>query len=76
MSIDGATHLEEVQRQAWEKLAGQVGFAPRFLDQRVVPFVDGVVEAATRLAGESEHEEPPPREIAKAVQARAERFRP
>jgi serine/threonine-protein kinase HipA len=76
MSIDGATHLGDVERKAWEELAGQVGFASRFLDQRMAPFVDEVVEAATRMEGESEYAEPPVQPIAKAIKARAERFRP
>jgi len=76
MSIDGATHLEQVDRKAWEKLADQVGFASRFLDQRTVPFVEVVAAAAARLASEGEHAEPPAQEIAKAIHARAERFWP
>lgn len=76
MSIDGATHLEEVNRQAWEKLADQVGFAARFFDRRTVPFVAVVAEAAARLASEGEHAEPPVQKIAKAIQARTERFQP
>jgi serine/threonine-protein kinase HipA len=76
MSIDGATHLEEVDMRAWEKLADEVGFAPRFLDQRMTPFVEEVAEAASRLADEREYAEPQAQRIAKAVQDRAERFRP
>lgn len=75
MSIDGATHLGDVDRKAWEKLAGQVGFASRFLDQRMDPFVDWVAEAAARLAGESEHSDPQAQKIAKAVQDRVEQIR-
>jgi serine/threonine-protein kinase HipA len=54
MSVDGATHLEEVDDQAWAKLAGQVGFAPRFLGERVLPFVREVRDAADRLLEEDE----------------------
>ncbi len=76
MSIDGATHLEEVDRRAWAQLAGRVGFAPRFLDQRMVPFVQLVTEAAARLAREDEYAEAPVGEIVSAMQKRAERLQP
>jgi serine/threonine-protein kinase HipA len=74
MSIDGATHLEEVDRRAWAQLADQVGFASRFLDQRMFPFVQQVTETAARLADEGEYAEAPVGEIVSAVQKRAERF--
>ncbi len=76
MSIDGATHLGEVDRRAWERLADQVGFAPRFLDRRMVPFVEETVAAAPRLAGEDEYADAAVETIAKAAQGRAEWFRP
>jgi serine/threonine-protein kinase HipA len=74
MSIDGATHLEEVDQRAWAQLADQVGFASRVLDQRMFPFVRQVTETATRLADEGEYAEAPVGEIVSAVQKRAERF--
>lgn len=73
MSIGGATHIDGVDRKAWENLADQVGFAPRFLDQRTVPFVERVAEVA--MASEDEHPEASAQEIAKAIQDRAGRFR-
>jgi serine/threonine-protein kinase HipA len=75
MSIDGATHLEEVDRKAWEKLADDVGFAPRFLAQRTLPFVEEVVETAVRLAAEREYGEEIVEEIVRAIQERAKWFR-
>jgi serine/threonine-protein kinase HipA len=75
MSIDGATHLDDVDRPAWAKLAGEVGFAPRFLEQRTLPFVERVSEVAARLSDESEHAGAPVKEIVSAIQKRAERFR-
>ena len=55
MSIDGATHLEEVSTAAWARLAGDVGFAPRFLAQRMEPFVERVLDAVTDLSKRREH---------------------
>jgi serine/threonine-protein kinase HipA len=75
MSIDGATHLEEVDGSAWAKLAEEVGFAPRFLEQRTLPFVERVSEAAARLSSEREHADAPVKEIVSAIRTRAERFR-
>jgi serine/threonine-protein kinase HipA len=75
MSIDGATHLDDVDRTAWAKLAGEVGFAPRFLEQRTLPFVERVSEVAARLSDESEHADAPVKEIVSAIQKRAQRFR-
>jgi serine/threonine-protein kinase HipA len=71
MSIDGATHLEEVDAHAWARLAGEVGFAPRFLTQRVEPFVDRVLEAAEDLAGQSQHGDPIVGEILAGIRSRA-----
>jgi serine/threonine-protein kinase HipA len=75
MSIDGATHLEEVATKAWQRLAEEVGFAPRFLRQRMEPFVAQVLEAATDLAAQDQHSGPVAETIAVGIQKRAERFR-
>lgn len=74
MPIDGATHLGEVDWQAWLQLASQVGFAPRFLEQRMLPFLARVTEAAMRLADEGEYSEAPVKELADALQERAKQF--
>lgn len=71
MSIDGATHLEEVDAHAWARLAGEVGFAPRFLSQRVEPFVGRVLEAAEDLAGQDQHGDPIVGEILAGIRSRA-----
>lgn len=75
MSIDGAADLEEVNREAWKKLAAQVGFAPRFLEERILPFVARVTEEAARLAETEEHAGALVKEIAGGILGRAERFR-
>jgi len=74
MSIDGATHLEDVAAVAWARLAESAGVAPRFLAQRVAPFVEHVVEAAEGLAERQEHAESPVEEIVDGIRERGERF--
>jgi serine/threonine-protein kinase HipA len=74
MSIDGAKHLAEVDLLAWRQLAGEIGFAPRFLDQRMAPFVAQVRDALPELASEPEHADPIVREIAIGIAERAERL--
>jgi serine/threonine-protein kinase HipA len=74
MSIDGATTLEEVRPGAWKQLAGEVGFAPRFLEQRVEPFLARVLEAAAELAGQGEHADPVVEPIVAGIRERAECF--
>lgn len=49
MSIDGATMLEDVDIEAWEQLAREVRFAPRFLSQRMQPFVIKVLKACEEM---------------------------
>ncbi len=74
MSIDGATQLEEVESAAWAQLAAEVGFAPRFLAQRMEPFVERVGSAAEELAGNPLHTEPLVDEIVEGIGQRAKRF--
>lgn len=75
MSIDGATMLEEVTIEAWKRLAKDVGFAPRFLEARMEPFLTRMVEASEELAGRGEYADPVGRKIALGIGARAGRFR-
>lgn len=72
MSIDGATHLDEVDASAWARLAEEVGFAPRFLRQRMDPFVDHVVDTAEALAGQPAFVGQPVEEIVAGIGRRAE----
>jgi serine/threonine-protein kinase HipA len=74
MSIDGATELEEVAPTAWAQLAAEVGFAPRFLKQRMEPFVKQVLSAAESVSERPEHAEPLVVGIVSAIRQRAERF--
>jgi len=76
MSIDGVKDLSEVRTGAWRKLAGEIGFASRFLGQRMAPFVDGVREAIPDLAADPQHDDPIVAEIVGGIFERAERLRP
>lgn len=76
MSIDGARELEEVGHATWRQLAAEIRFAPRFLGQRMEPFVGRVREALSELVGEPEHSHEIVREIAAGIAARAERLMP
>jgi serine/threonine-protein kinase HipA len=74
MSIDGATELDEVDGAALARLAGEVGFAPRFLEQRMRPFVERVLDAAEALSRNRDYAEPPAAEIAEGIRRRAARL--
>jgi serine/threonine-protein kinase HipA len=73
MSIDGATMLEDVGIESWEHLASEVGFAPRFLSQRMQPFVAKVFETCmeTDLRFNPAYED-----ISNGLVVRAQRFHP
>jgi serine/threonine-protein kinase HipA len=76
MSIDGAKELEEVGHAAWQRLAVEIRFATRFLEQRMEPFVARVREAVAELAAEPAHSHDIVREIAGGIAERAERLAP
>jgi serine/threonine-protein kinase HipA len=76
MSIDGAKDLGEVGTAVWRKLADEIGFAPRFLEQRMAPFVDRAREAIPDLAADRQHDDPIVAEIIDGIFERAERLRP
>jgi serine/threonine-protein kinase HipA len=76
MSIDGAKNLEEVDQSAWLQLAGEIGFAPRFLDQRVSPFLERVRDVVPELVSAPEHADPIVREIAIGIAERTARLQP
>jgi serine/threonine-protein kinase HipA len=75
MSVDGATHLAEVNGAAWSRLAADVGFAPRFLRERMEPSVERILDAAGQLARRPEHVGPLVETIVSAIGNRAERLR-
>ena len=74
MSVDGATKLEDVDPKAWARLAREAGFAPRFLEQRMFPFVKQVLNVAEELSKGTQFSEPLIQEIVAGIRKRAERF--
>jgi serine/threonine-protein kinase HipA len=76
MSIDGAASLGGVGPAAWRQLADEIGFAPRFLEQRAAPFVDRVRDSVAELAAEPQHRDPIVAEIAAGISARAANLLP
>jgi serine/threonine-protein kinase HipA len=76
MSIDGAKNLGGVDHAAWQQLGDEIRFAPRFLEQRMEPFVARVREALPELAADLEHAHEIVREIAIGITERAERLAP
>ncbi len=75
MSIDGATELEDVGPSAWAQLAEEVRVAPRFLAQRVDPFVEKVWDAAEAMSRGDQFAGPAVEEIVSGIRKRVERFR-
>lgn len=75
MSIDGAADLNQVEPTAWLQLAEEVGFAPRFIEQRMGPFADRVLDAVPDLASAPEHADPIVGEIVRGIYKRAESLR-
>jgi serine/threonine-protein kinase HipA len=76
MSIDGAKEVDEVGLGAWQQLAAEIGFAPRFLAQRMAPFVARVREAVLELISEPEHSHEIVAKIVAGISERAERLTP
>ncbi len=74
MSIDGAVELEDVDPPAWAQLAGEVGFALRFLEQRMAPFVEETLNVAEEMSKGSQFSEPLVQEIVTGIRKRAECF--
>jgi serine/threonine-protein kinase HipA len=74
MSIDGALRLEEVDLPTFRQLAEEVGFAPRLLEQGLLPFVETVLNAAEQLARQREHVDPIVEQIVAEIGTRADRL--
>ena len=58
MSIDGAAELKDVDPRAWTQLAREVGFALRFLEQRMAPFVEETLNVAEEMSKGSQFSDP------------------
>jgi serine/threonine-protein kinase HipA len=71
MSIDGARQVDEVTAKAWETLAAEVGFSPRFAPATTRSTVERVVEEAGRLAELPSHDNETAKAILAGIRARA-----
>ena len=74
MSIDGAAELKDVDPRTWTQLAREVGFALRFLEQRMAPFVEETLNVAEEMSKGSQFSEPLVQEIVTGIRKRAECF--
>jgi serine/threonine-protein kinase HipA len=74
MSIDGAAMLADVDLAAWAALAEEVGFAPRFVRQRMEPFLLRVLEVSEILARRPVHADPVVKQIRQGIAGRARRL--
>ncbi len=74
MSVDGARNIEEVDGPAWSRLAGEAKVSPRFLAQRMGPFVERVATSAPALAADTEFDDPVVERIVAGIAERAGRF--
>lgn len=68
MSIDGARHLDEVDDEAWVKLAGDTGFRPAFVSKAVNDLLQRAAVEGANLATTAAHDNDTARQINERVQ--------
>lgn len=56
MSIDGAREIDEVDRDAWASLAGEARYSARFAQVQTDAMIERVIEEATKLASQPQHD--------------------
>jgi serine/threonine-protein kinase HipA len=56
MSIDGANNLDEVDEQAWQKLAAQTGYSGRFAADATRTLVQRTLREAEQVAADAAHD--------------------
>ncbi len=67
MRIDGATHIADVNLDAWMHLAGEVGIREQFAVDTTTRLVQRAQAAASDLVTKPEHDNPTAREIAARI---------
>jgi serine/threonine-protein kinase HipA len=70
MSIDGARQIEEVNREAWASLAKEVKYNSRFARSQTDVMTERVVQEATELASQDEHDNEAAGRILEGILAR------
>jgi serine/threonine-protein kinase HipA len=71
MSIDGATHISDVDTKAWEALAMETGYSARFIRTATNSTIERAVDEAGRLAAEPWHDNGTAKAICESIYARA-----
>jgi serine/threonine-protein kinase HipA len=56
MNIDGAREIDEVDRDAWAKLAREVKYNPGFARSQTTAMIERVLEEARKLASQPQHD--------------------
>jgi serine/threonine-protein kinase HipA len=75
MSIDGATHISDVNTRAWEALAKETGYSTRFIRTTTNSMIERTVEEAGRLSAEPWHNNATTNAIYENICARASPLR-
>jgi serine/threonine-protein kinase HipA len=71
MSIDGATHIEDVNTKAWEALAKETSYSARFIRTTTNSMIERTIEEAGRLAAQPWHDNGTAKTIYESIYARA-----
>ncbi|HEV3048432.1 MAG TPA: type II toxin-antitoxin system HipA family toxin [Solirubrobacteraceae bacterium] len=75
MSIDGASRIDEVDEQAWQKLAAQTGYSGRFAADATRTLVERTLREAERLGADPAHDNATVTRILAGIRARSLRAR-
>jgi serine/threonine-protein kinase HipA len=71
MSIDGATHINDVNTNAWEALAKETGYSTRFILTTTNSMIERTLDGAGRLAAEPWHDNGTAKAIYESIYVRA-----
>jgi serine/threonine-protein kinase HipA len=70
MSIDGATHIGDVDTKAWETLARETGYSARFIRSSTNSMIERTLDEAGRLTAEPWHDNGTAKAIHESIHAR------
>ena len=73
MSIDGARQIEEVNREAWATLAGEVSYNARFARSQTDAMLERVIAESHKLASQPQHDNEAVEQVLAGILARARR---
>ena len=72
MSIGGAREIDEVDRDAWASLAGEVRYSPSFARSQTIRTVERVIEEAIKLASRPQHDNEAAGRVLEGILARGQ----